>query len=188
MSALLSPVPQRGSKRPRIAEDSNGSDVDDTSLAAACTSPSAAPDLNSPPKRRKDMSPHALPTFDTAIACERKLPGIQPSHLRRPVGAVSLAVETGESRVHPVSISVGGSNAESTSNGSATDPDREGIDGEEIPFPEMVHVLSPLLASSLGIAPSSMRSFLRLDDLSLDLLSPLGASRPGSAAAGFLHA
>ena len=45
----------------------------------------------------------------------------------------------------------------------------------------------PTLISSLlrcarvcaGIAPESMRSFLRIDDLTFDLLSPLGTGRPG---------
>jgi len=54
---------------------------------------------------------------------------------------------------------------------------------EEVPMPDVMSVLSPLLASSLGVAPQSMRSFLRLDELSLDLLSPLGTARPEAAGA-----
>jgi len=54
------------------------------------------------------------------------------------------------------------------------------IEGLEVPLVDVASALSPLLASTFGIAPESMRSFLRLDDLTFDLLSPLGTGRPGS--------
>ena len=47
---------------------------------------------------------------------------------------------------------------------------------------DVATALSPLIASAFGIAPESMRSFLRIDDLTFDLLSPLGTGRPGSQA------
>jgi hypothetical protein len=50
---------------------------------------------------------------------------------------------------------------------------------DELPLADVASVLSPFLASSLGIAPQSMRSFLRIDDLTFDLLSPLGEGRLG---------
>ena len=50
---------------------------------------------------------------------------------------------------------------------------------DELPLADVASVLSPFLAGSLGIAPQSMRSFLRIDDLTFDLLSPLGEGRLG---------
>ena len=55
---------------------------------------------------------------------------------------------------------------------------------DELPMIDVASALSPLLASSLGVAPQSMRSFLRLDDLTFDLLSPLGTGRHGAAGHG----
>jgi hypothetical protein len=52
---------------------------------------------------------------------------------------------------------------------------------DELPLADVASVLSPFLASSLGIAPQSMRSFLRIDDLTFDLLSPLGEGRLGES-------
>ena len=47
-----------------------------------------------------------------------------------------------------------------------------------IPFHSVASVLSPLLAQSLGVPPASVRSFLRIDEMSLDLLSPLAPATP----------
>jgi len=47
----------------------------------------------------------------------------------------------------------------------------------DVPLVDVASALSPLLASTFGIAPESMRSFLRIDDLTFDLLSPLGTGR-----------
>ena len=54
------------------------------------------------------------------------------------------------------------------------------IDALDVPLVDVASALSPLLASTFGLAPGSMRSFLRIDDLTFDLLSPLGTGRPGA--------
>jgi hypothetical protein len=50
-----------------------------------------------------------------------------------------------------------------------------------LPFASQLGVaaaaISPLLASAIGIAPASLRQFLRIDELTSDLLSPLGSVR-----------
>jgi hypothetical protein len=63
---------------------------------------------------------------------------------------------------------------------SALGEDDLPIDQMDVPLVDVASVLSPLLASTFGLAPESMRSFLRIDDLTFDLLSPLGTGRPGS--------
>ena len=63
---------------------------------------------------------------------------------------------------------------------SALGEDDLPIDAMDVPLVDVASALSPLLASTFGLAPESMRSFLRIDDLTFDLLSPLGTGRPGS--------
>ena len=54
---------------------------------------------------------------------------------------------------------------------------------DELPMTDVASALSPLLASSLGVGAQSMRSFLRLNELTFDLLSPLGTGRAGAIGA-----
>ena len=98
------------------------------------------------------------------------------SHLKRPnsmalselsVPAMPAAIPFGSGGVPPDAVLGEGANE----SGQVVD---------ELPMTDVASALSPLLASSLGIGAQSMRSFLRLDDLTFDLLSPLGTGRPGA--------
>ena len=91
----------------------------------------------------------------------------ESSHLKRPAGLAlsELSVPAQPSGVPPVPPAGG----------------NEVVDGIA-PMVDVATALSPLIASAFGIAPESMRSFLRIDDLTFDLLSPLGTGRPGSQA------
>jgi len=95
------------------------------------------------------------------------------SHLKRPQG---LALFDLQVPAQPAAIPFGSgslpANGGTAGMGGALD------EVGEIPLPDVQSILSPLLASSLGIAENTMRSFLRLDDLTFDLLSPLGTGRP----------
>lgn len=108
-------------------------------------------------------------------AAAPQAPALQPqrSHLKRPEGLALHELQVPIAML-PLSGGVAGG-------GDSTNVEEEDCDGEcdiDVPLADLSNALSPLLASSLGVAPESMRSFLRLDDLTFDLLSPLGSTRP----------
>jgi hypothetical protein len=100
------------------------------------------------------------------------------SHLKRPAGLAlhDLVVPAIPSGVGPQGPPVG--DADGPLGGLAGEIIGEIGDELDVPLIDVASALSPLLASTFGLAPQSMRSFLRIDDLTFDLLSPLGAGRP----------
>jgi len=103
----------------------------------------------------------------------------QRSHLKRPEGLALHDLQV-PIAIPPLSGVIAGAR-KGTDVGEEDDGD--GDCDIDVPLADLSNALSPLLASSLGVAPESMRSFLRLDDLTFDLLSPLGSTRPEGKAA-----
>ena len=111
------------------------------------------------------------------------------SHLKRPAGLAlhdlqvpALPAGVGPSGGGPISEAAGG-----LFDGKVVgdiDEIGEGLDDLELPLVDVASAVSPALASVFGIAPQSMRSFLRLDDMTFDLLSPLGTGRQPTEKSG----
>ena len=94
--------------------------------------------------------------------------GRTASHLKRPAG-LSL---------HDLQVPAQPSGVPPDAGDSLPPPGGELLD-EIAPMADVASALSPLLATTFNVVPETMRSFLRLDDLTFDLLSPLGTGRPG---------
>jgi len=97
------------------------------------------------------------------------------SHLKRPE---SLALHDLEVPQQPEGVPPPppGVEKEGCTAGSRSEEGGE-LQELDVPLVDVMNTLSPLLASSLGLPPESMRSFLRIDELTFDLLSPLGSTR-----------
>jgi len=111
----------------------------------------------------------AAPAAAAAAAAAAPLAARQASHLKRP-GGLALEVMCAPPP-HPEAPSdQPGAKAAAAGARGAEKPPSEGGSLEMA-----ASAISPLLASSLGIAPASLRHFLKIDDLTSDLLSPLGS-------------
>jgi len=123
-----------------------------------------------------------LESPDTTEEQDDGMPPMPPisrskSHLKRPTG---LALHDLQVPAQPAAIPFATGTAPPPNGEAAGSSAADGgqiAEVDELPLGDVVSALSPLLASSLGIAPQSMRSFLRIDDLTFDLLSPLGEAR-----------
>lgn len=144
------------SKRPRT--DGSGSDVAVAASAASAatdgaTGGDAAPLLSRGKSHLK--RPEGLALHDLQV------PLVGPSGVPKNMGAADNASAT---------------NGNGEAEGGVDGGPGSALDDLDVPLFDVATALSPLLASSLGLPPASMRSFLRLDDLTSDLLSPLGSA------------
>ena len=103
------------------------------------------------------------------------------SHLKRPAGLAlhDLQVPIAPTGVPPENMPREASGQTSSGEGSTTTATENDLDDLQsiAPMGEVASALSPLLSQTFGIKPDSMRSFLRIDDLTFDLLSPLATGR-----------
>ena len=124
---------------------------------------------------------HGLLTASSLPVCVRAF--VSSSQLKRPANLAlhDLQVPAQPSGVPPP---VPPMNADADGEAGSSGQPLEALEGTDLDAisqtADVMTAISPLLASTFGIAPESMRSFLRLDDLTFDLLSPLGTGRPGA--------